>query len=189
MFPRNANRNEGTFGCFPGAKTGTRVCSHEKPERGCVRQNHPFTKPHFCLLSKLRAGHLRGGQTTITNVQNRSILCFASFIVLWSLQAVPPVRLGLSGRNSGKTLETLSELFLKFHLRTRLGSPNPYSSKHLKPPKRFQNSLPLHTAGDASFSRSESKEDLSELVMEEFSAGLRVFLTLGARTPWKVGDF
>ena len=27
MFPRNENRNEGTFGCFPGTKTGTRVRS------------------------------------------------------------------------------------------------------------------------------------------------------------------
>ena len=32
-------------------------------------------------------------------------------IQIW---AIPPVRLGLSGRNSGKTPETLSELFLEF---------------------------------------------------------------------------
>ena len=41
MFSRNENRNEGT-------------CSHvppeRKPERGYVCQNHPFTKPPFCLL-------------------------------------------------------------------------------------------------------------------------------------------
>ena len=28
MFPRNENRNEGTFGCSPGTKAGTRVRSH-----------------------------------------------------------------------------------------------------------------------------------------------------------------
>ena len=51
--PRNENRNEGIFGCSPGTKTGTRARSHvspeRKPERGHVRQNHPFTKPPFCL--------------------------------------------------------------------------------------------------------------------------------------------
>ena len=45
--------------------------------------------------------------------------------------AIPPVRLGLSGRNSGKksakTPETLSELFLEFPSRVRLGSPKPYT--------------------------------------------------------------
>ena len=53
MFPRNENRNEGTFGWFPGTKTGTRVCSHvlpeQKPERGHIRQNNPLTKPPFYL--------------------------------------------------------------------------------------------------------------------------------------------
>ena len=53
MFPRNQNRNEGTFGCSPGTKTATRVRSHvdpeRKPERGYIRQNNPFTKPPFCL--------------------------------------------------------------------------------------------------------------------------------------------
>ena len=29
--PRNENRNEGTFGCSPGTKTGTRVCSPKPP--------------------------------------------------------------------------------------------------------------------------------------------------------------
>ena len=33
MFPRNENRNEGTFGCSTGTKTGTRVRSHAPPER------------------------------------------------------------------------------------------------------------------------------------------------------------
>ena len=54
---RNKNRNEGTFGCSVGTKTGTRVLSHvppeRKPERGHIRQNHPLTtKPPSCLLSK-----------------------------------------------------------------------------------------------------------------------------------------
>ena len=44
MFARNENRNEGTFGCSPGTKTGTRVHSHvpseRKLERGHIRQNH-----------------------------------------------------------------------------------------------------------------------------------------------------
>ena len=44
MFARNENRNEGTFGCSPGTKTGTRVHSHVTPERklerGHIRQNH-----------------------------------------------------------------------------------------------------------------------------------------------------
>ena len=31
MFPRNENRNEGTFGCSPGTKTGTRVRSPKPP--------------------------------------------------------------------------------------------------------------------------------------------------------------
>ena len=55
--PPKENRNEGTFGCSPGTKTGTRVRSHvpseRKSERGHIRQNHPFTKPPFCLPVKL----------------------------------------------------------------------------------------------------------------------------------------
>ena len=35
-------RNEGT-------KNGTTI---QKMERGYIRQNHPFTKPPFCILSK-----------------------------------------------------------------------------------------------------------------------------------------
>ena len=31
MFPRNKNRNEGTFACSPGMKTGTRVHSPKPP--------------------------------------------------------------------------------------------------------------------------------------------------------------
>ena len=77
-------------------------------------------------------------------------------------------------KNSGKTPETLSERFLEFPSRVRLGSPKPYNSRHLKAPEHFQNSLPPSTAGDASFFRSGSGEGFSELVME-FPAVLGVF--------------
>ena len=64
----------------------------------------------------------------------------------WKFWAIPPVRLGLSGRNSGKnsgkTPETLSERFLEFPSRVRLGCPKPYNSRHLRLPECFQNSLP-----------------------------------------------
>ena len=80
-------------------------------------------------------------------------------------------------KNSGKTPETLSERFLEFPLRVRLGCPKPYNSRHLRRPERFQNSLPPSTAGDASLFRIGSGEGLSELVME-FAAVLGVFLML-----------
>ena len=54
-------------------------------------------------------------------------------------------------KNSGKTPETLSERFLEFPPRVRLGCPKPYNSRHLRLPEHFQNSLPPSTAGDASF--------------------------------------
>ena len=79
-------------------------------------------------------------------------------------------------KSSGKTPETLSERFLEFPSRVRLGCPKPYNSRHLRLPERFQNSLPPSTAGDASFFRIGSGEGLSELVME-FPAVLGVFLT------------
>ena len=78
-------------------------------------------------------------------------------------------------KNSGKTPETLSERFLEFPSRVRLGCPKPHNSRHLRLPERFQNSLPPSTAGDASFFRIGSREGLSELVME-FPAVLGVFL-------------
>ena len=83
-------------------------------------------------------------------------------------------------KNSGKTPETLSERFLEFPSRVRLGCPKPYNSRHLRLPERFQNSLPPSTAGDASFFRSGSGEGLSEPVME-FPAVLGVFLIVGTR--------
>ena len=57
MFPRNENRNESIFGCPPRTKTRTRVHlrvpPEPKPERGHIRQNHPFTKPPFSLPVKV----------------------------------------------------------------------------------------------------------------------------------------
>ena len=45
----------GTCGCAPVPQTGTKVHSdvprYQKPERGYIRQNHPFTKPPFCFIS------------------------------------------------------------------------------------------------------------------------------------------
>ena len=78
-------------------------------------------------------------------------------------------------KNSGKTPETLSERFLEFPSRVRLGCPKPYNSRHLRRPEHFQNSLPPSAAGDASFLRISSGEGLSELVME-FPAVLGAFL-------------
>ena len=78
-------------------------------------------------------------------------------------------------KSSGKTPETLSERFLEFPSRVRLGCPKPYNSRHLRRPERFQNSLPPSTAGDVSFFRIGSGEGLSELVTE-FPAVLGVFL-------------
>ena len=80
-------------------------------------------------------------------------------------------------KNSGKTPETLSERFLEFPSRVRLGCPKPYNSRHLRLPERFQNCLPPSTAGDASFFRIDSGEGLSELVMG-FPAVLGVSLNL-----------
>ena len=76
-------------------------------------------------------------------------------------------------RNSGKTPETLSERFLDFPSRVRLGSTKPYNSSHLRLPKHFQNSLPY--GWGRLFFRSGSGEGLSELVMECPSV-LRAFL-------------
>ena len=89
-------------------------------------------------------------------------------------------------KNSGKTPETLSERFLEFPSRVRLGCPKPYNSRHLRLPEHFQNSLPPSTAGGASFFRSGSGEGLSEPVME-FPAVLGVYLifpgTLTTKAP------
>ena len=77
-----------------------------------------------------------------------------------------------------KFRKDLSERFLEFPSRVRLGYPKPYNSRHLRLPERFQNSLPPSMAGDASFFRIGSGEGLSELVME-FPAVLGAFLRVG----------
>ena len=81
-------------------------------------------------------------------------------------------------KNSGKTPKTLSERFLEFPSRVRLGCPKPYNARHLRLPEQFQSSLLPSTAGDASFFRSGSGQGLSEPVME-FPTVLRVFLKSG----------
>ena len=47
MFPGAGNWDGGAFGCSPVPKTGTTVHAdapqHQKPERGYIRQNRPFT--------------------------------------------------------------------------------------------------------------------------------------------------
>ena len=56
-------------------------------------------------------------------------------------------------KNSGKTPETLSERFLEFPSRVRLGSPKPYNSRHLRLPEHFQNSLPQYGCGRLFFQK------------------------------------
>ena len=97
----------------------------------------------------------KGGKKEKRTRENSSVTnsktCGLSVTPFW---AIPPVRLGLSRRNSGKfhgKSETLSECFLEPPSRVRLGSPKPYNSRHLRRPEHFQSSLPLSTAGDASF--------------------------------------
>ena len=86
-------------------------------------------------------------------------------------------------KNSGKTPETLSELFLEFPSRVRLGSPKPYNSRHLRLPERFQNSLPPSTAGGASFFRIGSGEGLSEPVIPVLRAFLILYVQFRHLTP------
>ena len=104
-----------------------------------------------------------------------------------TLWAAPAVRLGLSGRNSGKNPERPRKRSeLEYPSRVRQGCPKTYNSGHLKAPEHFQNSLPPSTAGDASLF-SGSGEGLSEPVMQ-FPAALRVFLTLGPRALETSGE-
>ena len=53
---RSGFQKGGFGGCSPVPKTGTRVHAdvpqYQKPERGHIHQNRPFTKPPFCFLSK-----------------------------------------------------------------------------------------------------------------------------------------
>ena len=103
---------------------------------------------------------------------------FSSGTLKW---ATPPVRLVLSGRNSGKIRERPRKRSQSVSWNSPReygwGAPNPYNSRHLRLPERFQDSLPPSTAGDASFFRIGSGEGLSELVME-FPAVLGAFLMI-----------
>ena len=54
--------------------------------------------------------------------------------------------------NSRKTPEKLSERFLEFPSRVRLGCPKPYNSRDLRLPEQFQNSLPPVRLGTPLFS-------------------------------------
>ena len=96
------------------------------------------------------------GEGILNQGQDKARKRKQAIVSYFTLVGHTPVLLGLSerfsGKNSAKTLETLSELFLEFPSRVRLGSPKPYTSRHLKPPEHFQNYLPLSTAGDAFFS-------------------------------------
>ena len=60
--------------------------------------------------------------------------------------ATPPVRLGLSGRNSGRIPERprkrSQSVSWNSPSRVRLGCPKPYNSRQLGLPEHFQNSLP-----------------------------------------------
>ena len=99
---------------------------------------------------------------------------FASFSIMGHTPSTAGTFRKKFRKNSGKTPETLSERFLEFPSRVRLGCPEPYNPRHLRLPERFQNSLPPSTAGDASFFRSGSGEGVSEPVMD-FPAVLGVF--------------
>ena len=50
--------------------------------------------------------------------------------------------------HTGKTPETLSERFLEFPSRVRLGSANPYNKRHLRLPEHFQHSLQLSMSSE-----------------------------------------
>ena len=89
-------------------------------------------------------------------------------------------------KNSGKTPETLSERFLEFPSRVRLGWPKPYNSRHLRLPERFQNSLPPSTAGDASFFQNWFRRGPLR-AGHGIPAVLGVFLSISTTgNPWKV---
>ena len=55
--PGYQKKNEGTFRCSPDTKNRTEknsdVPQYQKPERGYIRQDRPFTKPPFCFLSTI----------------------------------------------------------------------------------------------------------------------------------------
>ena len=104
---------------------------------------------------------LRGGKESLQRADAIKKLPSAreyihfKFLTIW---ATPPVRLGLSGRNSGKIPERprkrSQSVSWNFFSRVRLGCPKPYNSRHLRLPERFQNSLPPVRLGTSLFSES-----------------------------------
>ena len=81
-------------------------------------------------------------------------------------------------KNSGKTPETLSERFLEFPSRVRLGCPKPYNSRHLRLPERFQNSLPPQYGWGRFFFQNWSRRGPLRAGVMEFPAVLGAFLSI-----------
>ena len=80
-------------------------------------------------------------------------------------------------KNSGKTPETLSERFLEFSSRVRLGCPKPYNSRHLRLPEHFQNYLPPQYGWGRFFFQKWFRRGPPRAFVMEFPAVLGVFLT------------
>ena len=101
--------------------------------------------------------------------------------------AIPPVRLGLSGRNSGNFPERprkrSQSVSCKSSREYGWDPPKPYNSRHLRLPGHFQNYLPQYGWGRLFF-QNWFWRGLSELLME-FPAVLRAFLS---QAPEARGD-
>ena len=86
-----------------------------------------------------------------------------------------PSTAGTFWKKFGKDPGNALRAFPGIPLESTAGIPQTLHFKAFEASRAFKNSLPLSTAGDASFFRCGSGEGLSELVME-FPAVLRVFL-------------
>ena len=84
-------------------KTGTRVHSdvlrHQKPERGYIRQNHPFTKLPFRVFSNLRRSSGNDNVLcTLTQIMTKpspeNCICFRHFWVILLAPTLSPGRKG-----------------------------------------------------------------------------------------------
>ena len=65
MFPRNENRNKGTFACSPGTKIGTRVvCMFPRNEgtfaKTALLGNHPFVNPRSVMEINWKSAGIQG---------------------------------------------------------------------------------------------------------------------------------
>ena len=98
---------------------------------------------------------------------------------------------GTFWQNSGKTPERLSESFLEFPSRVRLGCPKPYDSRHLRLPERFQNSLPPQYGWGRLFFQKWFRRGPLRAVVMEFPAALGGFLTFTplVKGVWAFGQF